>query len=43
MYPDIYTGFDEHMKQTLDMEFYRRIMEECYRTDRLMPTAKIGA
>ena len=31
--PGIYTEFDEHMKQTLDMEFYRRIMEECYHTD----------
>lgn len=31
--PGIYTEFDEHMKQTLDMEFYRRITEECYHTE----------
>ena len=31
--PGIYTEFDEHMKQTIDMEFYRRIMEECYHAD----------
>lgn len=27
--PGIYTEFDEHMKQTLDMEFYRRIIAMC--------------
>lgn len=27
--PGIYTEFDEHMKQVLDMEFYRRIMAMC--------------
>lgn len=31
--PGIYTKFDEQMKQTLDMEFYCRIMEECYHAD----------
>lgn len=28
----IYTEFDEHMKQVLDMEFYRRIIAMCYGT-----------
>ena len=28
--PGIYTEFDEHMKQVLNMEFYRRIIAMCY-------------
>ncbi len=29
--PGIYPKFDSHMKQVLDMEFFKRIIQECYR------------